>query len=62
MIITGDNNNCALLSATGDVNCTLLSASNNSYALSSAASDDNYVLLFINSNFLFVIDDIDTFL
>ena len=40
MIITGDDNNCALLSATGNGNCTLLSASNNSYAFSSAASRD----------------------
>ena len=62
IIITGDDNNCALLSATGDVDCTLPSASNNSYALSSAASDDNYVLLFIHGNFLFVIDNINTFL
>ena len=40
MIITGDDNNCSLLSATGNSNCTLLSASNNSYAFSSAASRD----------------------
>ena len=40
MIITGDDNNCALLSATGNGNCTLPSASNNSYAFSSAASRD----------------------
>ena len=29
MIITGDDNNCALLFATGNGNCTLPSASNN---------------------------------